>query len=64
MVDDSRIEERCSCSPTKIRAYVDEAYPPFPTRMTLFWRSNLIWQAWRFIILNLKMMRIVVLGHD
>lgn len=48
----------------KIRAYNDEAYPPFPTRMTLFWRRNLLWQAWRFIVLNLKMMRIVVLGHD
>jgi hypothetical protein len=32
--------------------------------MTLFWRRNLIWQAWRFVVLNLKMMRIVVLGHD
>jgi hypothetical protein len=51
-------------STKKIRAYIDESYPPFPTRMTLFWRSNLLWQPWRFIILNLKMMRIVVLGHD
>jgi hypothetical protein len=51
-------------STKKIRAYIDESYPPFPTRMTLFWRSNLLWQPWRFIILNLKMMLIVVLGHD
>ncbi|MGD8836608.1 MAG: hypothetical protein PVJ84_08650 [Desulfobacteraceae bacterium] len=48
----------------QVRAYDDDAYPPFPTRMTLFWRRNLLWQAWRFSILNLKMMRIVVLGHD
>jgi hypothetical protein len=63
MVDDSRIE-RGGCMSIKIRAYNDEDYPPFPTRMTLFWRRNFIWQAWRFIVLNLKMMRIVVLGHD
>ena len=63
MVDDSRVTQN-RFLPTKIRAYVDEAYPPFPTRITLFWRRNLLWQAWRFIVLNLKMMRIVVLGHD
>ena len=63
MVADSRIEQKGHI-PTKIRAYVDEAYPPYPTRITLFWRRNLIWQAWRFVVLNLKMMRIVVLGHD
>jgi hypothetical protein len=47
-----------------IRAYYDESYPPLPTKATLFWRRNLLWQAWRFIILNLKMMRIIVGGHS
>jgi len=34
------------------------------TKSTIFWRRNLIWQAWRFIVLNLKMMRIIVGGHS
>jgi hypothetical protein len=47
---------------TVARAYYDESYTPMPTKSTLYWRKNLIWQAWRFIVLNLKMMRIIVGG--
>jgi hypothetical protein len=47
-----------------VRGYYDESYPPLPTKSTVFWRRNLIWQAWRFIVLNLKMMRIIVGGHS
>ncbi|HNS18519.1 MAG TPA: hypothetical protein PKH94_08265 [Bacteroidales bacterium] len=47
-----------------VRAYHDESYPPVPTRSTRFWRKNLLWQAWRFIVLNLKIMRIIVGGHS
>jgi hypothetical protein len=46
------------------RAYYDEAYPPLPTEATKFWRKSFIWQLVRFAVLNLKMMRIVVLGHS
>lgn len=49
---------------TVARAYYDESYTPIPTKSTLYWRKNLIWQAWRFIVLNLKMMRIIVGGHS
>jgi sulfide:quinone oxidoreductase len=31
---------------------------------TLFLRKNLLWQACRFIALNLKIMRIIVGGHS
>ena len=48
----------------KVRAYYDEAYPPVPTRATRFWRRNIIWQLYRFFVLNLKMMRIIVGGHS
>ncbi len=34
-------------------------YPPVPTRWTQYWRTNLVWQFIRFIILNLKMLRMV-----
>jgi hypothetical protein len=47
-----------------VRGYYDESYPPLPTPKTRFWRSNLLWQAWRFIVLNIKIVRIIVGGHS
>ncbi len=47
-----------------IQAYTDESYPPFPTSSTLFWRRFMPWQFFRFIVLNLKIIRIVVGGHS
>jgi hypothetical protein len=47
-----------------VRGYYDESYHPITTRATRFWRRNVIWQAWRFIVLNIKMMRIIVGGHS
>ena len=37
---------------------------PLPTRATLRKRQNLLVQFWRFVRINLKMMRIVYSGHD
>jgi hypothetical protein len=48
----------------KIKAYYDEAYPPVPSSATMFWRKNIIWQLFRFIVLNVKMIRIVAGGHS
>lgn len=48
----------------KRRGYYDEAYPPMPTKRTMFWRKEIFWQTYRFIVLNLKIIRIVVLGHS
>jgi len=47
-----------------VRGYYDESYPPLPTRTTKFFRRNLVFQAFRFVVLNLKMMRIIVGGHS
>lgn len=44
--------------------YKDESYPPMPTKNTLFWRRNFFYQLYRFFVLNLKIMRIVVGGHN
>ena len=44
----------------KVKAYYDEAYPPVPSKSTLYWRKNLVWQLIRFFVLNVKMLRI---GH-
>jgi hypothetical protein len=34
-------------------------YPPVPTKFTQFMRTNLVWQFIRFILLNIKMLRMV-----
>ncbi len=47
-----------------VRVYYDEAYPPLPTKATRYWRKNLLWQSFRFVLLNLKIMRIIVGGHS
>jgi hypothetical protein len=47
-----------------VRGYYDESYPPLPTKITKFWRRSFVFQAIRFIILNLRIMRIIVGGHS
>lgn len=37
---------------------------PLPTRATLRMRQNLLIQSWRFVRINLKMMRIIFGGHS
>ncbi|WP_180335735.1 hypothetical protein [Labilibaculum filiforme] len=51
-------------STTKRKAYYEEAYPPMPTKTTMFWRKNIFFQAYRFFVLNIKIIRIVVHGHS
>jgi hypothetical protein len=51
-------------SPNKVKGYYQEAYPPYPTPATRNRRKNIIFQFYRFIVLNLKMMRIIVGGHS
>ena len=45
-------------------AYSEESYPPMPTKTTLFWRTCIIWQAYRWVVLNIKILKIVVGGHS
>lgn len=40
--------------------YDQHYYPPVPTRFTLYTRCSIIWQFFRFIVINLKMMKIVM----
>lgn len=46
------------------RSYTQESYAPMPTKATIFWRRNIFWQAWRFMVLNIKILKIVVGGHS
>ena len=34
-----------------------------PTPFTTFWRVFLPWQLYRFVVINLKMLRIISKGH-
>lgn len=34
-----------------------------PTAFTRWWRTSILWQAIRFVSLNLKMMRLIARGH-
>lgn len=44
--------------------YTEESYPPIPNGLTRFFRTCIAWQMVRFVILNLKIMRIVIGGHN
>ena len=46
------------------RGYTDFTYAPVPTKTTLFFRRCILWQAYRFLVFNLKILRIVVGGHS
>lgn len=41
------------------KPYEQNYYPPVPTKFTKFMRTNLIWQFFRFIVINIKMLRMV-----
>lgn len=39
--------------------YEQNFYPPVPTRFTKMMRTNLLWQLVRFVIINIKILRMV-----
>ncbi len=41
------------------KAFEQSYYPPVPTRRTTKLRTNLLWQFVRFLIINIKMLRMV-----
>lgn len=45
--------------PTNKEPYQQAYYPPMPTRWTRFMRTNVLWQAVRFVVINLKMLRLM-----
>ena len=46
------------------RGYTNFSYAPVPTKFTKFMRKCIVWQAWRWIVLNIKILRIVAFGHS
>ncbi len=50
---------------TKIRdPYSAEAFTTVPTKLIVFSRKCILRQMWRFVVLNLKIMRIIIGGHS
>lgn len=45
------------------RLYEPDFYAPVPTAATRFFRTFLPWQLWRFAWINLKMVRMISIGH-
>ncbi len=41
------------------KPYEQSYFPPVPTKLTKFFRTNFIYQLFRFIIINIKMLRMV-----
>jgi hypothetical protein len=50
-------------SPAKVTAETAR-YVTRPTRLTLFLRTFIPWQLWRFARINLKMIRIIRRSHS
>ncbi|CAG4912673.1 unnamed protein product [Acidithrix sp. C25] len=42
----------------------DISRAPLPTARTIALRTNLFYQGWRFVVFNLKMLGMVLKGHD
>jgi hypothetical protein len=49
---------------TPVREHLRESfYATKPTRFTVFMRTFLPWQLWRFVRINLGMLRIIARSH-
>lgn len=43
--------------------YQQAYYAPEPTKFTRFLRTCLLWQFWRFIVINLKILKLLAKSH-
>ncbi len=49
--------------PVNKEPYQQAYYPPVPTGITCHMRSNVIWQIFRFFVINLKMLKLMRKSH-
>jgi hypothetical protein len=52
-----------SYTPVEMAQLRSSYYATRPTGFTRFLRTNLLWQFFRFVLINLKMIRIIRLSH-
>jgi len=43
--------------------YQQAYYPPNPTGFTRYMRTSFIWQAFRFLVINFKMLKLMSKSH-
>lgn len=48
---------------TNREPYQQAYYPPKPTGFTRFMRTCLIWQLFRFVVINLKIVKLLAKSH-
>jgi hypothetical protein len=48
---------------TNREPYQPAYYPPVPTGLTRYMRTSLIWQSVRFLVITVKMLKLIVKGH-
>jgi hypothetical protein len=56
-------EQTMSNKPINREPYQQAYYPPAPTGFTRFMRTCLLWQAVRFMVINLKMLKLMAKSH-
>jgi hypothetical protein len=49
--------------PINKEPYQQAYYPPVPTGITRHMRNNIIWQIVRFIVINVKMLKLMRNSH-
>jgi len=52
-----------SKAPKNKEPYQQAYYPPVPTGFTRYMRSSVVWQFWRFIVINLKIFKLMFRSH-
>ena len=45
------------------KPYEQAYFPPKPSKLTMFMRKCVIWQFIRFLVINLKMVKIIFISH-
>jgi hypothetical protein len=43
--------------------YQQAYYPPLPTRFTRHMRQNIVWQFFRLLVINLKILKLMRKSH-
>lgn len=43
--------------------YQQAYYPPVPTGITRYLRTSVAWQLFRFVVINLKMLKLMSRAH-
>ncbi|MEP7384445.1 MAG: hypothetical protein ABI910_22420 [Gemmatimonadota bacterium] len=56
--------ESSTASPDAPAPYSEESFIPVATAHTRAMRSFLPWQLWRFVVINLRMLRMIAKSHE